>query len=120
MAAAKAKNRGLGRGLDALFADQAPVVEPEKEVVAEKPVEGNSVIYIDINNIKPNENQPRKVFDEEKIAELSASIIEHGIIQPLVVRKNRVGYEIVAGERRWRAARKAELKRSPLLDQRFY
>ena len=48
MAAAKAKNRGLGRGLDALFADQAPVVEPEKEVVAEKPVEGNSVIYIDI------------------------------------------------------------------------
>ena len=53
-----------------------------KEVVAEKPVEGNSVIYIDINNIKPNENQPRKVFDEEKIAELSASIIEHGIIQP--------------------------------------
>lgn len=119
MAAAKAKNRGLGRGLDALFADQAPVVEPEKEVVAEKPVEGNSVIYIDINNIKPNENQPRKVFDEEKIAELSASIIEHGIIQPLVVRKNRVGYEIVAGERRWRAARKAELKEVPCLIRDF-
>lgn len=77
----KSKEQRVRRGLDALFADQAPVVEPEKEVVAEKPVEGNSVIYIDINNIKPNENQPRKVFDEEKIAELSASIIEHGIIR---------------------------------------
>lgn len=119
MAAAKAKNRGLGRGLDALFADQAPVMEPEKEVLEEKEIEGNSVVYIDINNIKPNENQPRKVFDEEKIAELSASIIEHGIIQPLVVRKNKAGYEIVAGERRWRAARKAELKEVPCLIRDF-
>ena len=119
MAAAKAKNRGLGRGLDALFADQAPVVEPEGEAVAEKQAVGNSVVYIDINNIKPNENQPRKVFDEDRIAELSASIIEHGIIQPLVIRKNRTGYEIVAGERRWRAARKAELKEVPCLIRDF-
>lgn len=119
MAAAKAKNRGLGRGLDALFADQAPVVEPEKEVIKEKQIEENSVVYIDINNIKPNENQPRKVFDEEKITELSASILEHGIIQPLVVRKNKSGYEIVAGERRWRAARKAELKEVPCLIRDF-
>ena len=119
MAAAKAKNRGLGRGLDALFADQAPVMEPEKEIIEEKETEGTSVVYIDINNIKPNENQPRKVFDEEKIAELSASIIEHGIIQPLVVRKNKLGYEIVAGERRWRAARKAELKEVPCLIRDF-
>lgn len=119
MTAAKAKNRGLGRGLDALFADQAPVVEPEKKVNTEEQIVGNSVIYIDINNIKPNENQPRKVFNEEKIAELSASIIEHGIIQPLVVRKNKSGYEIVAGERRWRAARKAELKEVPCLIRDF-
>lgn len=74
------------------------------------------MVFIDINKIKPNENQPRKKFDEEKIAELAASIIEHGIIQPIVVRKSAAGsYEIVAGERRYRAARKAELKAVPCI-----
>lgn len=118
--AAKPKNRGLGRGLDALFADQAPIVEPEekKTETAEEPNE-NAVIYIDIHNIKPNENQPRKVFNEEKIQELSASILEHGIIQPLVVRKQDKGYEIVAGERRWRAAIKAGLKEVPCIVRNF-
>ena len=116
MASGKTKNRGLGRGLDALFADQAPVVQPEE--AAESPVaadEQNAVVYINVNDIKPNENQPRKIFNEEKISELSASILEHGIIQPLVVRKSSAGYEIVAGERRWRAARKAALKEVPCL-----
>ncbi|MGF6376382.1 ParB family chromosome partitioning protein [Clostridiales Family XIII bacterium PM5-7] len=120
MATAK-KNRGLGRGLDALFADQAPAFEPEHEAKTEKAdVEaGNSVHYISINDIKPNENQPRKVFNEEKIAELAASIIEHGIIQPLVVRKKEAAFEIVAGERRWRAARKAGLKEVPCIVREF-
>ena len=63
----------------------------------------------------PNENQPRKTFDEEKIGELADSIKEHGIIQPIVVRKKEKGYEIVAGERRWRAAIKAELTEVPCL-----
>lgn len=120
--AAKPKTRGLGRGLDALFADQAPVTEPareEQKAAEENAAPENAVVYININDIKPNENQPRKTFDEEKISELSASIIEHGIIQPLVVRKSKGGYEIVAGERRWRAARKAELKEVPCLIREF-
>lgn len=118
--AGKAKNRGLGRGLDALFADQAPAVQPDKAAApAAAGAEKDTVAYIDINEIKPNENQPRKTFDEEKINELAASITEHGIIQPLVVRKWKVGYEIVAGERRWRAARRAELKQVPCLVREF-
>jgi len=120
--AAKAKNRGLGRGLDALFADQAPVYNPVKEETeTAAPVEQgtNAVVYININDIKPNENQPRKTFTEEKLNELAASITEHGIIQPLVVRKNKGSYEIVAGERRWRAARKAELKEVPCIIREF-
>ncbi len=121
MAAGKTKNRGLGRGLEALFADQAPVAPPAEEE-AGAPAESsqeNTVVYININDIKPNENQPRKTFNEEKIDELSASITEHGIIQPLVVRKSKTGYEIVAGERRWRAARKAQLKEVPCLIRNF-
>lgn len=118
--AAKPKNRGLGRGLDALFADQAPIIkEPEKVEEAEQTVSENSVVYINIHDIKPNENQPRKIFNEEKIQELSSSILEHGIIQPLVVRKHDSGYEIVAGERRWRAARKAGLKEVPCIIRSF-
>lgn len=123
MAAAKPKNKGLGRGLDALFADQAPVYNPVKEeqTAASAPVstDGNAVVYININDIKPNEGQPRKTFVEEKLNELAASITEHGIIQPLVVRNHNGHYEIVAGERRWRAARKAELKEVPCIIREF-
>ncbi|MCQ2550955.1 MAG: ParB/RepB/Spo0J family partition protein [Clostridia bacterium] len=107
--------RGLGRGLDALFAD-ATIEEntkPVEEVKAED--NENSIIYIDINDIKPNANQPRKTFDQEKIKELAASILEHGLIQPIVVRKLNKGYEIVAGERRYRAAREAEIKKLPCI-----
>ena len=118
--AGKPKNRGLGRGLDALFADQAPIIEPEKNTIEKSEINNeNAVVYINIHDIKPNENQPRKVFNEEKIQELSASIIEHGIIQPLVVRKNEPGFEIVAGERRWRAAIKAGLKEVPCIVRNF-
>lgn len=118
---AKPKNRGLGRGLDALFADQQPVASDpaEKQVSESNPEAGDSVVYIAIHDIKPNVNQPRKIFNEEKIEELANSIIEHGIIQPLVVRKTDGGYEIVAGERRWRAARKAQLKEVPCLIRNF-
>lgn len=122
MAAAKPKNKGLGRGLDALFADQAPVYNPVKEEPASTPApaaDGNAVVYININDIKPNEGQPRKTFVEEKLNELAASITEHGIIQPLVVRNHNGHYEIVAGERRWRAARKAELKEVPCIIREF-
>ncbi|MBR6585203.1 MAG: ParB/RepB/Spo0J family partition protein [Firmicutes bacterium] len=123
-----AKKGGLGRGLDALFADAVPVNNPEseeketkaksskKKAAAEETVAaGDAVQYINIHDIMPNVNQPRKTFNEEKIEELSKSIKEHGIIQPIVVRKKKTGYEIVAGERRWRAAMKAELSEVPCL-----
>ena len=115
---AAAKKGGLGRGLDALFAD-VPVTAPEEEKKGEKgiadiPAE-DRVNYIGIHEIMPNVNQPRKTFPEEKIEELADSIREHGIIQPIVVRKKQKGYEIVAGERRWRAAMKAGLSEVPCL-----
>lgn len=116
------KARGLGRGLDALFADQEPVTREAAEDSGRSSNgsnDGDSVVYININDIKPNADQPRKVFDEEKIQDLANSILENGIIQPLIVRKSKVGYEIVAGERRWRAARTAGLKEVPCLVRKF-
>ena len=118
------KKGGLGRGLEALFADSVPVTREVKPLeTAAKPAKkseekaepAETVQYISIHDVKPNANQPRKVFDEEKIAELAASIKENGIIQPLIVRKKGKGYEIVAGERRWRASVKAELKEVPCI-----
>lgn len=121
----KHKKGGLGKGLDALFENRVPITEDE-DIVAKnlKKQEiipsGESVVYVDINNVKPNENQPRKVFNSEKISELASSIVEHGIIQPLVLRKiSSDRYEIVAGERRWRAAREAGLKKVPSIIREF-
>jgi ParB family chromosome partitioning protein len=90
----------LGRGLDALI----PIDEEVK-----------GYILADIDQIKPNSYQPRKEFDEDGIDELASSIKEKGIIQPLVGRKIGDSYEIIAGERRWRAAQKAGLKRIPII-----
>jgi ParB family chromosome partitioning protein len=118
-----ARNTGLGRGLDALFGDveirlDDSTEETEKKSSSQKESpDENTIQYIDINQIKPNENQPRKSFDPEKLEELSHSILEHGVIQPVVLRKPEKGkgYELVAGERRWRAARMAGLKTVPAL-----
>ena len=77
------------------------------------------VLYIDINDIKPNKDQPRKTFNEEKLKELANSIKENGVIQPLIIRKAQNGYELVAGERRWRAARIAEIKKVPCIIRNF-
>ena len=114
MAARSVKNNVLGRGISALISESAPVDESFIEEGAK-----NAVSYIDINDIKPNRNQPRKNFDDERIGELAESIQEHGIIQPLIVRKSGSGYELVAGERRWRAARKAALDKVPCLIREF-
>ena len=120
---AGSKKGGLGRGLDALFADAVPVALKDKDTAVktkkkdkEEPQdEGEKVQYLSIHEVMPNEKQPRKVFDEEKIQDLARSIQENGIIQPIIVRKRGKGYEIVAGERRWRAAVKAELKEIPCI-----
>ena len=114
---AAAKKGGLGKGLGALIAEAAPVEITPSEKPAEKnePDSPDTVKYIKTFDIMPNANQPRKTFDEEKIQDLANSIIEHGVIQPIVLRKKDAGYEIVAGERRWRAAIKAGLSEVPCL-----
>jgi len=128
-----AKKAGLGRGLDALFADAAPIEEKEasksadsaevsKAPSAKAGKEADSedrVLYIDINDIKPNSAQPRKNFDEEKLNELAGSIKTNGVIQPLIVRESETGYELVAGERRWRASRIAGLRTVPCIVRDF-
>ena len=122
--AAKTKAKGLGKGLEALFGD-AEVAPAEKKPAARKkqtaakteeaPSEEGGVLYVSIDDIRPNSAQPRKTFDDEKLEELSASIERHGVIQPVVLRKLGKGYELVAGERRWRAARMAGLKEIPCI-----
>ncbi len=114
MSAAK-KSRGLGKGLNALF--ESVELEPAIDEVISQPAASpeNSVLYLDIDKIKPNAKQPRKFFKEESIRELADSILAHGVLQPLLVRKKGQGYELVAGERRWRAARAAGLKEVPCI-----
>ena len=123
-----AKKAGLGRGLDALFADLAPVDETWESTVPHGGETGTDtadaesvdrVLYIDINDIRPNSAQPRKNFDEVKLGELASSIRTNGVIQPLIVRESSTGYELVAGERRWRAARMAGLRTVPCIVRNF-
>jgi len=107
---ASRKIGGLGKGFDALFNNS------EISVVAGDATESvEDIRFLDINDIRPNSKQPRKAFDAEKIEELAKSIEIHGVIQPIMVRPIENGYEIVAGERRWRAARKASLKEIPCI-----
>ncbi len=107
---AKTKKFGLGKGLDALI----PVSDSgvKKELSNE---EKNIILDLDIELVKPNKEQPRKFFDESKIIELSESLKEHGIIQPLVVKKIDNIYSIIAGERRYRAAKLAGFKKVPAI-----
>lgn len=102
--------RGLGRGLDALFG--APNT-------GEPAVSSEPINEIAIQEIIPNLHQPRRDFDEEALAELAQSIRQHGIIQPVVVRKTLTGYELVAGERRWRASQLVGLKKIPTVVREY-
>jgi ParB family chromosome partitioning protein len=108
-----ASGRGLGKGLGALFEEVGTSVPAEREKAGADTAA--RVRYIDIHEIKPNEKQPRTHFKEETIDDLAASIKTHGVIQPLIVRAFGAGFELVAGERRWRAAKKAGLKNVPCL-----
>ena len=114
MAQAKSERRGLGRGLSALMADVEPKTEAAKAETAPRRAE----LMIDIARIAPNPDQPRRTFTEDALRELEASIREKGIIQPLILRVNprdADGFEIVAGERRWRAAQRAQLHEVPAI-----
>ncbi len=100
-----AKKTGLGKGLDALFS--TPIVEEVKQEELVK--------HLNINEIEPNKAQARKIFDDEAIEDLSNSIKEYGVIQPIIVSKKEKYYEIIAGERRWRASKKAGLTEIPAI-----
>ena len=102
------KKSGLGKGLDALFS--SPIIE-EQEIINS----GDVVKKLKINEIEPNKGQARKIFDEESINDLANSIKEYGLIQPIIVTKKDNFYEIVAGERRWRASKIAGLDEIPAI-----
>jgi ParB family chromosome partitioning protein len=104
------KKSALGKGLGALI----PEVN-EKKLDIDK----NGILEVDINYIAPNENQPRKNFDEDKLNILSQSIKEKGVIQPILVTKDGEYYTIIAGERRWRAAKLAGLKKIPVIEKKL-
>jgi ParB family chromosome partitioning protein len=109
------QRRALGKGLSALLPTRAP--EPAPPVEAPQPVADQTSHTISIESIDANPTQPRRVFQAERLAELAQSIRENGIIQPLVVRKAGDRYQLVAGERRWRAAKLAGLEQVPAVVQ---
>lgn len=104
------KKTGLGKGLDALFS-----VPLQEETKKESTAVEDGVVKLKINEVEPNPNQARKIFDEEAIEELANSIKEYGVIQPIIVTKKANYYEIIAGERRWRASKKAGLEEIPVI-----
>ena len=105
------KKRGLGRGLNALI-NTGPDIEVKEK---SKDNSDNKEVFVNISLVEPNRNQPRKEFDKEALSELAASINQYGILQPIMVQKNGDMYEIIAGERRWRAAKEAGLKEVPVI-----
>ena len=114
--AAKAA-RGLGKGLDTLIPNN--VVSPKKEkAVAEASEKGLETI-VKITKVEPNREQPRKYFDEDALQELADSIKQFGLLQPILVQDRKTYYEIIAGERRWRAAKLAGLKEVPVIIKNF-
>ena len=106
-----AKNTGLGKGLDALFSDKKVITDKKEN----KEQDGDRIEKIKIIDIEPNRNQPRRTFDMEAIEELAESIKVYGVIQPIIVNRKDGYYEIVAGERRWRASKKAGLTEIPCI-----
>jgi ParB family chromosome partitioning protein len=101
------QKQALGKGLGALIPDLSALDDKERNALG--------IIEVELDKIIPNEFQPRKVFNDEKLKELAASIKEQGVIQPIIVHKAGTGYQLIAGERRWRASRLAGLKTIPAL-----
>lgn len=125
------KKSGLGRGLDALFPEKVSQEKP-KTVRSSKPKTNTATVkttldqpavkdetIVKISKVEPNREQPRKKFDEDALLELSESIKMYGVLQPLLVSDKKDYYEIVAGERRWRAAKMAGLKEVPVVIKEF-
>ena len=111
-----AVRKGLGRGLDLLIPKDESM--PKKSTGKNKDTQEaaeNQILILSIHDVEPNRNQPRKQFDEDAIEELADSIKQYGVIQPLIVQKKDKYYEIIAGERRWRAAKMAGIKEIPVI-----
>ena len=109
---AAAKKGGLGKGLDSLITDKVSKPVATNRTTDEKAIDE---VYVNINKVEPNREQPRKNFDEDALLELSESIKQFGVLQPLLVQNKNDYYEIIAGERRWRAAKLAGLKEVPVI-----
>lgn len=116
-----ARKSGLGKGLDSLISDKVSLKpsstseKKEKATASEKEKAEKTELLLKISQVEPNRNQPRKKFDEDALLELAESIKTYGILQPLLVQKRDNYYEIIAGERRWRAAKMAGVKEVPVI-----
>lgn len=123
--APKNVKRGLGKGLDSIIPANNKVEKKTTTVTTKVskdvnlPEEDGQVVIVNITKVEPNREQPRKNFDEDAILELSDSIKQYGILSPLVVQDRKDHYEIIAGERRWRAAKKAGLKEVPVIIKNY-
>lgn len=113
---AAVKKGGLGKGLDSIIVDK---VSKPNTYSAEKNGNMTDGIMVNINKVEPNRKQPRKKFDEDALLELSESIKQFGVLQPLLVQDKKDYYEIIAGERRWRAAKLAGVKNVPVIIKNF-
>lgn len=116
------KKKGLGKGLDSLIPDNKSMKSVTSEKIMESKEDAaakSGVQVMKINEVEPNRDQPRKNFDEDALLELSDSIKQFGVLQPLLVRKRKDYYEIIAGERRWRAAKLAGVKEVPVIEKEY-
>ena len=118
-----AKRNGLGKGLDSLIPNKSsnkPSSDSKEVNINEEIPENNTDgMFVKINEVEPNREQPRKDFDEDALMELADSIKQFGILQPLLVQKKKDYYEIIAGERRWRAAKLAGIKEIPVIVKNY-
>ena len=108
------KKRGLGQGIDSLIPNKVNVNKESEIIKVNADSEKKDGIFVNINKVEPNREQPRKNFDEDSLVDLSESIKQVGVLQPLLVLDKKDYYEIIAGERRWRAAKLAGLKEVPV------
>lgn len=112
------KRRALGKGLEELFYNEPINYEKvEEKIINETPKE--EIVMVKLDELRSNPYQPRKIFDEEALQELASSIKEHGVFQPIIVKKSIKGYEIIAGERRVKASKMAGLKEIPAIIREF-
>ena len=112
------KKRALGRGLEDLFNSENLDFESVEQKIYES-ASNEEIVELNLNELRPNPYQPRKIFDEEALNELADSIREHGVFQPIIVKKSIKGYDIIAGERRFRASKLAGLKKIPAIIRDF-